>query len=236
MVTMVLDKTKRFLKRPHYDPRELDEECEKIIESFLHKQYGQVRFPIKTDDLTKLIEQKGADLDMYADLDPGVEGVTEFHSDGNIIVKISKNLSNDARQENRLRTTLTHEYGHVHFHAYLWASQGHTLGLFPAGKEIDSVQQCKRENIYFAPQADWMEWQAGYVCGALLMPRGALAKLIRPYLERHQVYPPNVSRECEQVLVGKVAKEFQVSKQAAHVRLEKLDYLGGYGSALPISG
>jgi len=35
-------------------------------------------------------------------------------------VKISRELSADERRENRLRTTLTHEYGHVHFHNFLF--------------------------------------------------------------------------------------------------------------------
>lgn len=234
MVVMVPDKTGRFLERPHYNPRELDDECEEIICSFLRNQYGQVRFPVKTDDLTKLIEQKGAVLDTYADLDPDVEGVTEFHSNRKIVVRISRHLSNDARQENRLRTTLTHEYGHVHFHAYLWASQGRSLDLFSESKEIKPVSRCKRENIYAAPKTDWMEWQAGYVCGALLMPREYLAKLVRSYLEENGLYPPNISGEHAQAMIEKVAKEFQVSKQAARVRLEKLDYLGNHGLALSL--
>ena len=236
MVAMVPDRTGRFPERPHYDPRELDDECEEIICSFLRGQYSQVRFPVKTDDLTKLIEKKGAVLDMYADLDPDVEGVTEFHTDQKIVVRISKRLSNDTRQENRLRTTLTHEYGHVHFHAYLWASRGRSLGLFPESKKIKPVSRCKRENIYAAPKTDWMEWQAGYVCGALLMPREYLVRLIRPYLEENKLYPPNISGEHGQAMIKRVAKEFQVSEQAARVRLERLDYLGNRGLTLPLPG
>jgi hypothetical protein len=31
-------------------------------------------------------------------------------------------------------------------------------------------QVCKRDGIINARQSDWTEWQAGYACGALLMP------------------------------------------------------------------
>jgi hypothetical protein len=61
-------------------PEELDEECERIIMEFLKQKYGGADFPIGTDDLSVLIEQK-ADLGSYADLsheEGDVEGVTEF--------------------------------------------------------------------------------------------------------------------------------------------------------------
>ena len=63
----VPDKTGRFQRRPHYDPRELDDECERIINEFLNSKYGSVKFPLLTDDLTCLIERDAADLDLYAD-------------------------------------------------------------------------------------------------------------------------------------------------------------------------
>ena len=88
---------------------------------FFNKKYGKVEFPIKTDDLTVLIEEK-ADLDSYADLsgEPGeVEGVTEFMPRQRPVVKIPSAL-NATNMENRLRTTLTHEWGHVHFHQFMF--------------------------------------------------------------------------------------------------------------------
>ena len=76
----VRDKTGRFPSARIICPLRSTQKCEQAILSFLTKKYGKVEFPIKTDDLTVLIEQK-ADLDSYADLsgEPGeVEGVTEF--------------------------------------------------------------------------------------------------------------------------------------------------------------
>jgi len=66
-----------------------------------------------------MIEQNGADLDPYADLSvhgADVEGMTEFFPNRGPKVSISEKLSNDGRRENRFRTTLTHEFGHVKFH------------------------------------------------------------------------------------------------------------------------
>lgn len=127
----VQDKTGRFATRPHYLPEDLDDECERIIRAFLQQKYGKVEFPIKTDDLTILIEQT-ADLDAYADLsaDEGdVQGVTEFTPGKRPVVRISETLQ-VPYLENRLRTTLTHEWGHVHFHKFMFEVETRPRSLF----------------------------------------------------------------------------------------------------------
>lgn len=63
----VPDKTGRFGRRPHYQPEEIDAQCERLIQKFLSKKYGKVEFPILTDDLTILVEER-ADLDSATDL------------------------------------------------------------------------------------------------------------------------------------------------------------------------
>ena len=192
MVRMVPDRTGRFAQRPHYRPEELDRECEELITQFLRNLHGKARFPVDTDDLTKLIERDADDLDLYADLShlgPSVEGVTEFHPGRRPTVRVSADLSNDPRRENRLRTTLTHEFGHLHFHSYLWSMR-------PSGPDLlDSrpptgPTHCKRESMLDAPQTDWMEWQAGYVSGALLMPRSHMVRVLVKHFELHGLFGP----------------------------------------------
>ena len=187
MAIYVPDKTGRFSRRPHYKPEELDDECENIILSFLNECYGEVNFPVSTNDLTKLIERDAEDLDLYADLSefgPDVEGVTEFQLHQRSFVKIAQELSEDARRENRLRTTLTHEYGHVHFHAPLCELESLDNDLFSNRR---SMEACRRETILEASQNDWMEWQAGYVCGALLMPVSFVKQRVRTYYQEHRI-------------------------------------------------
>jgi hypothetical protein len=123
MVAYVRDRTGRFQQRPHYKPEEFDWECEKIVTDFLKDVHGSVRYPVETNDITKLIERDAKDLDLYADLSEygeDVDGVTLFEKGKRPTVQISAELTNNERRQNRLRTTLTHEYGHVHFHSYLW--------------------------------------------------------------------------------------------------------------------
>src|SRR6185312_12486302 len=88
--------------------------------------HGDVRYPVGTEDLKTLIERDTEDLDVYADLSSygaEVEGVTEFNPGRRPSVKIRSQLTEDSRYENRLRTTLTHEYGHVRFHGYLFETE-----------------------------------------------------------------------------------------------------------------
>ena len=229
MVRYVRDLTGRFSQRPHYQPEELDRECENIITKFLKDKYGKAEFPVTTDDLTLLIERDTDDFDSYADLTVygnDVEGVTEFQPGKKPIVRISENLSNDDRRENRLRTTLTHEFGHVHFHTYLWEVEPPGADLLQQNPNANK-QICKRDTMLDAIQTDWMEWQAGHVCGAMLMPISRLRRIVGAYQEANNLFGViGTSSEHGQALIASVQEAFQVSADAARVRLLKLNILG----------
>ena len=229
MVTYVPDRTGRFAQRPHYKPAELDRECESIISKFLKELYGEAKYPVSTEDLTKLIERDAEDLDLYADLSefgPAVEGMTIFEKGKRPRVLISEKLSSDERYENRLRTTLTHEYGHMHFHGYLWEFEPSHPDFFDNKRDADR-QSCKRDTILDSAQTDWMEWQAGYACGALLMPVSALTALVRTYNEQHGLYGPVESGDAHgAALIEMTQQAFSVSADAARVRLTKLAMIG----------
>jgi IrrE N-terminal-like domain len=205
------DPKQRFEKRPHYEPWELDAECEGIVEEFLRSLYGEVQFPILTDDLTRLIERYTDDFDSSADLShlgENVEGVTDFYFNAKPRVRIAGHLWN---RENRLRTTLAHEFGHVKFHNYLYQVEP-SLELFESA--IGGVPlRCKREDIH-GHQVDWMEWQAGYVSGAILMPESAVRATAK------EVKSGDIG-----ALLGAVIGRFQVSEDAARVRVSKLGLL-----------
>jgi hypothetical protein len=228
MVKFISDKTGRFFSRPYYQPEELDHACEAIITSFLLSRYGVVKFPISTDDIIRLIEQRVNYLDTYADLSEfgeTVEGVTEFFLGENPTVKISNNLMEDNRRENRLRTTLTHEFGHVHFHKSLF-EKGHDQLSLIAFKSGQDIIVCKREKILESPRYDWMEWQAGYACGAFLMPKSHLLNYIDQFTDRSISNSGNPVNQNGVELISSVAERFQVSKDAARVRLKQLKLLG----------
>lgn len=230
----VKDRTGRFAERPHYSEAELDAECEQIISDFLRELHGTVNYPVATDDLTKLIEARTADLDLYADLSglgEDVEGLTEFTPGRKPRVHISRLLSEDPRRENRFRTTLTHEFGHVHFHNYLWDASARQSNLFSTGRHSGQPMTCKRETIVGANKTDWMEWQAGYACGAILMPVTAVKRLVADFFQTHGIYASVTPESLHgRNLILSIVEAFRVSEEAASVRLSRLNFLSASAS------
>jgi Zn-dependent peptidase ImmA (M78 family) len=230
MVSYIQDRTGRFAQRPYWRESELDRECEMIVNGFLRRLRGKVKFPIETEDLKTLVEEEVQDLDQYADLSEyglDVEGVTVFEPGRKPKVRIAANLAEDDWRENRLRTTLTHEYGHVRFHGYLFEAYPRAADLFEPSRLKPEVISCKRDGMIDAPQRDWMEWQAGHVCGAILMPISAIRSTLRPIHERlGSPEPVRVVSPEGEVMIQAVMKGYQVSRDAARVRLSRLGYLG----------
>ena len=212
---------------------------ERIMVEFLKSKNGKVEFPITTDDLTVLIERDTEDLDAYADLSgygEGVEGVTEFVPGRKPRVRISATLGTSETRQNRLRTTLSHEYGHVHLHGYLFAFRSRGPGLFDASSKPDAIV-CKRDTMLSAPRTDWLEWQAGYACGAILMPAGHTRSIVETYQKQAELYGPvQVTSEHGQALIDAVVNAFQVSRDAARVRLSVLGFLGAPAATKSLFG
>lgn len=225
----VADRTGRFTQRPHYEPKELDRECEAIVSAFLKERHGTVAYPLTTDDLTVLIERDTESLDQYADLSGygrDVEGVTQFQPGRKPKVLISETLSTADNRQNRLRMTLAHEYGHVRFHAPLWDLEPPSADLLKANPRAN-MQVCFRDKILDAAQTDWMEWQAGYVGGALLMPVSRVRALVAAYCESHNLFGVVGQDDSHgRALIENISAVFTVSPDAARIRLIKLGILG----------
>lgn len=222
----VRDNTGRFPQRPYYDAFELDSECENLISSFLIEKYGKVEYPVSTNDLTILIEQKTSELDLYADLSNegnNVEGMTVFSHKTLPRVFISKFLTTSSNLTNRFRTTLTHEFGHVVFHNFIWSFEQPSLFKSDTG---DLTIRCNRDTIINARDVDWLEWQAGYVSGAFLMPLSSVKEIVhRIKIETNSFGKVSISSDIGQRMIKQVQSVFQVSEDAARVRLLKLDYI-----------
>jgi hypothetical protein len=192
-----------------------------------------VDYPIRTDDLTVLLERDAKDLDLYADFsgeEGEIEGVTEFRNGEKPRVRIAARLTNSLSLENRLRTTLTHEYGHVHFHNSLFQASATTGNLFEAASPSPlegTAHRCNRDAMLSMSGRDWMEWQAGYVCGAMLIPIQPLIKRIREFRLDMALEDCSIAEgEPEGIaLIQIVSEDFQTSRDAARVRLLQKGYL-----------
>jgi Zn-dependent peptidase ImmA (M78 family) len=238
----VPDKTGRLRKRPHYTPVEIDQACEAMVTQFLVERYGHATFPISTNDLTILVEQEVDQLDLYAEFqgeDRLLQGRTTFFQDSGPLVEISRELHEDPKRENRLRTTLTHELGHVKFQRFLW-SHGTANLSFLGDDHAPLSPRCTGETLLDAKQSDWMEWQAGYASGAFLMPISAVYKVYSALLtEENLIAPLGLSQHAAGELLVRVQLGFRVSEEAARVRLLKLGFLRdrpGSQRALPLFG
>jgi Zn-dependent peptidase ImmA (M78 family) len=221
---LIPDKTGRFAERPFFEDGELDAECDQLVTQFLIKKYGSVKFPIATEDLKCLIETK-ADLDVYVTMNEGEEGKTDFRRK-KPDVHISEYLSSEPRYENRLRTTLAHEFGHVHFHGPFYEMKKAQFALDLFGKEPDLVLVTYRADVIGATETDWLEWQAGYVSGALLMPISHLRPRVIQFFEQRGVAGViHVDHPAAQNLIRKVTQRYQTSADAARVRLQQLGFL-----------
>ena len=228
-IRWIKDPTGRFPERPFYRQEDLDSLGEGWIASFLMERYGKVEFPVSTEDLTVMIERDTSDLDQYADLSEEgeegeeVQGLTLFYPDRKPEVRIAQELADVGYRENRLRTTLTHEFAHVKLHAGLWPFD--QPKLFPDEQEALGPR-CKRPGEIGGYGNDWMEWQAGYVSGAVLMPIGLLTELVQESFTAWGAFggiPRNSAQAAD--LIDRVARRFDVSTDAARVRLSQLDYL-----------
>ena len=231
----IKDSTGRFPERPFYEEGEMDHECERIVIEFLQAKYGKVEYPISTNDITLLIERDASDLNLYADFsaeEGDVQGATDFFTNNKPAVSISEYLSNTNQMENRLRTTLTHEYGHVKFHDFLYRR------LFQA-RPFNSFSvkgpRCKRSSILNAAKTDWLEWQAGYASGALLMPITHLKDITQVSLREWGMYNSiSTTSEESKKLIERITTAFSVSFEAARVRLSQLGYLSTTSQEIPL--
>lgn len=225
MVRWCPDDKGRFHKRPFYQADELDAECEVLLAEFRRSTGRKPDVAIDTDDMTVMIERHVGELDVYADLSedgPEVEGVTLFAAQRKPDVAIAERLTSDDRRSNRFRTTLAHELGHVILHDPLYQEKLAMGDLFAVVTEERLI--CKRDTMVDAPIGDWMEWQACYFSGALLMPRKAMIDLAREH-GNGIAGAPRSDTDKGTNLVAAAMDRFIVSHDAARVRLSVLGLL-----------
>jgi hypothetical protein len=218
---MIPDNTGRFPERPHYEIEELEEECEAIIESLLMSRYGQYAIAVPTEAFIELLERETAKLNVYCDLSAEgeeVHGVTEFFPGYKPHVSIARELSYQHWREHRKRSTLPHEYGHVHWHTW----------LFDRYCQRTERHKCLRGQIIIPlnGKVDWLEWHAGFISGAMPMPRSRVQLQVGAFCAERRVEVPLDERTIDgQLLIQRTGELFRVSSDAARVRLRQRGYL-----------
>ncbi len=214
---LLRDPLGRPIPRLYFKVEELDERCEVMMADFMYRHSGGYHLPIPTDDIIQMIEAEADDLDMYAELPEDLDGFTDFFVDRKPRVMIARYLS-EPRYENRLRMTLCHEFAHVWFHAPLWQDR-----IEPNRHSAGACWTCHRDTIETAPENDWMEWQAAYIAGALLMPSSSVRLWTREIaLRERRPIPLREDSDVAHQIIRRLVQRFRVSELAARVRLRQL--------------
>lgn len=189
-------------------------------------------------DLERFIERHlKVTLDQYADLDADVLGVTEFFQETPPRISINKSLTGAAIDEDesppgvlgRWRATLAHEASHVLLHRSLFEFAVGNMNLFeasPAAAEGEGrrLHRCLKRDVAYQRQGryDWREVQANQGMAALLMPKVVFQAIARE--EIATVFPglDKIPYGGEAPVVRLLAPRFEVSKEAARIRLNTL--------------
>lgn len=226
------------VKRLWFEPTEIEE----IMECELAK--GEL-MPTLTDcsvDIESFLERHlKVRCDQYAPLPPDVLGLTQFRAGQKPWVRINQDLTQTALDDEdrpdwllgRWRATLAHEASHVILHACLFASDPNQGTLFAMDDEPEehNLHRCLKQNVLFRGQAsDWREVQANMGMAALLMPRKVFAAACLQSIEASGRSGDVQAGSAEhRTLCRKLADRFQVSRQAADIRLETLQLLTQQG-------
>jgi len=211
-----------LLGKPDFQPtKRMDTTAEQVIMAHVRARRSSDYFPLSTDDLTTLIEKHAAELDTFAELaefGDGVEGLTLFQPRAKPIVRVSVTLSEGAN-ENRLRSTLAHELGHVLLHDPLFQRKAQD-SLFDAN--VQYLQVCYRDGAEAIGQGDLFEYQAWYMCGALLMPLSELTARVAARAQASNSYSEIWQHSATGLdVIEDASSWFGVSKALARIRLLK---------------
>jgi hypothetical protein len=183
-------------------------------------------------------------VDQYANLDASILGVTEFRRGAKPRISINRDLTEGAVDEEhspawmlgRWRATLAHEGSHVILHHCLFEidpGQGELFSPEECGEgRIPQLQRCLKRDVSFGSAAgDWREVQANMGMAALLMPRKVFVEVGEREREELKIRPMGLGKGSVEAvrLAARLAVLFQVSQQAAAIRLDTVSMLGTEG-------
>ena len=221
IINWMVDGTGRFRKRPFFSEEEMDRHCERIVQLHNSRLYGQSVPGLRTDGLLRMLNDY-ADLHLYADVSKygaGVEAVTGFVTAKKPTVRVARELCFDRSQNNHLRFVLAHEFAHARFHGAAWRRRWM--------REEDLARCWPNRMLTLDVGYDWFEWQANFLGASTLMPKSQVRCVMAAYFGGKEL--TGIPRDCREAndLTQRVAELFEVSCEAANIRLCGLGYLVG---------
>ena len=183
-----------------------------LLKQFIHEA-GKIECPVPVEEVVMFL---GLSLD-YDNLSQrfGIEGevlgclnveTKEIFIEENLLPEV-----NPLAREGRYRFTVGHETGHWVLHRDLVNDPGQAT-LFETQQSTIVCQSSSNK--------PWIEWQADYFSTCLLMPRTWIYQTIDR--QNLRSLPP-------EKIVYHISELFEVSKQAAGIRLEELGMIENSG-------
>jgi hypothetical protein len=216
-------------------------EIDGLMEAELHAARLMPTLDRPVVDIEGFIEfHLKAQLDFSADLDADTLGETEFRIGAPPIISINKDLTAEALDDpdsplsirGRWRATAAHEAGHVIVHACLFDLNPSQRTLFGDSAETPRekrLQRCLRRDVAHHGVPDWREFQANACMAALLMPRPLFTAAFAQEVEQRGLGRVDRGSAHVRSLAATLAARFEVSKQAASIRMETLKLLAQPG-------
>lgn len=221
----------------------VEDEIEGIVEAELTKAGLLPTLDSPAVNVEQFVESHlNVQFDPYADLPADVLGQTDFRVGDRPLVMINADLTGAALDDEdsplglqgRWRATVAHEGCHVILHRCLFNLNPSQGSLFDLGDETEEpparLQRClKRDVAYARAASDWREVQANQGMAALLMPQGVFTAVVKQELSRLGVERVCPDTAAAATLARRLAAAFQVSCQAAMIRLKTLKVLATPG-------
>lgn len=158
--------------------------------------------------------------DGYVELYDGLEGknTISFYKKGSLLVESA--LCEDINR-GRERFTITHEAIHWYLHQLRFMILSYKDG------NASKAFRCPAEKVYIPRNADeWIEWQADNIAAAVLMPKEPFKLKAKELIDMYTSIYGFEGELLKTCVIDTLADKFQVSKQAAGIRLEALKILG----------
>lgn len=206
-----------------------DNEFEEQMTLVRSKAGSDVFAPGRGVDVERILEQVLGVRPDYCDLAEGTLGRTQFRSDGQADVHISRELSDRAElsqiTRRRLRSTIAHECGHIVFHRILHPKRA---GTSSTGNDLKPEVMCRRkviENTGY--QGEWWEYQANRGMVTLLLPHDLFLPAVREVLRRRDFESmlDAAAKESLSRVVGDLMDIFDTSFTMTVYRLQDLGFL-----------
>jgi hypothetical protein len=217
----------------------VEDEIETIVETELAKAGLLPSLDSPVVNVERFVESHlNVQFDPYATLPAVVLGQTDFRVGERPLVMINADLTDAALDDEdcplglqgRWRATVAHEGCHVILHRCLFnlnASQGTLFELSDGPEEpVNRLQRCLKRDVNYARLAsDWREVQANQGMAVLLMPKPVFVAACRAEFHRLGVERIDQHTSLADTLARRMAELFQVSRQAAAIRMGTLGLL-----------